>query len=178
MKIVSMPQDVQALFTAKTVLSDLKEIQPAPEKINKIADLVKISDLLEKHPFDLSGGEQQRAALAKVLLCEPKILLLDEPTKGMDAEFKADLAKIIQTLKEKPCTVIMISHDIEFCAKYADICAMIFDGDIAACSDTHSFFAGNRFYTTAACRIARGIIKNAVTDEDIYKCINENYSQS
>lgn len=172
-KIASMPQDVQTLFTAKTVMLDLKEVNKNEEKIKGTAELTKITDLLEKHPFDLSGGEQQRAALAKVLLCEPKILLLDEPTKGMDAEFKADFAKIIQSLKKKNCTVIMISHDLEFCAKYSDLCAMLFDGDISACASSDKFFSGNRFYTTASCRIARGIIDNAVTDEDIIKCVNE-----
>ena len=172
-KIISMPQEVQALFTAKTVLLDLREVNKNEEKISEIAKLTRINNLLEKHPFDLSGGEQQRVALAKVLLCEPKILLLDEPTKGMDAEFKKDFADIICSLKEKGCTVIMISHDVEFCAKYSDICAMLFDGDISACSASDKFFAGNRFYTTAACRIARGIINNAVTDEDIIKCVNE-----
>ena len=168
-----LPQDVQALFTAKTVMLDLKEIEKNEEKIREISRLVKIENLLQKHPFDLSGGEQQRAALAKVLLCEPKILLLDEPTKGMDAEFKEDFADIISTLKKNGCTVIMISHDVEFCAKYADLCAMLFDGEIAAAEPSHTFFNQNRFYTTAASRMAWGIIKNAVTDEDICLCIKE-----
>ncbi len=172
-KIAALPQDVQALFTAKTVMLDLKEIEKNEEKIREISRLVKIENLLQKHPFDLSGGEQQRAALAKVLLCEPKILLLDEPTKGMDAEFKEDFADIISTLKKNGCTVIMISHDVEFCAKYADLCAMLFDGEIAAAEPSRTFFNQNRFYTTAASRMARGIIKNAVTDEDICLCIKE-----
>lgn len=172
-QIAALPQDVQALFTAKTVFLDLKEIEKDEKRITEIAELVRIKNLLEKHPFDLSGGEQQRAALAKVLLCRPKILLLDEPTKGMDAEFKSDFADIIRKLKENGCTVIMISHDVEFCACYTDLCAMLFDGEISAVSDTHRFFSKNRFYTTAACRIARGIINNAVTDEDIRLCIKE-----
>lgn len=171
-KISSMPQEVQSLFTAKTVHLDLKEMQKDEEKIKKIAEHTKITHLLEKHPFDLSGGEQQRAALAKVLLCEPKILLLDEPTKGMDAEFKTDFADIIKSLKENGCTVIMISHDVEFCAKFSDACAMLFDGDISACAPAKEFFIKNRFYTTAACRMAKGIIDGAVTDEDINLCIN------
>lgn len=170
-KISSLPQEVQSLFTAKSVLLDLKEIQKDEDKIKEIAELTKITSLLEKHPFDLSGGEQQRAALAKVLLCEPQILLLDEPTKGMDAEFKIDFAKIINELKQKNCTVIMISHDIEFCAKYADLCAMLFDGSISACAPANEFFSNNRFYTTAARRISRGIINGAVTDDDINSCI-------
>lgn len=172
-KISVLPQDVQALFTEKTVMLDLKTTGKDENKINEIAKLVNIEELLEKHPFDLSGGEQQRAALAKILLFNPKILLLDEPTKGMDAEFKNDFAKIIRSLNKDGCTVIMISHDVEFCAKYADICAMLFDGEISACSSAHSFFNQNRFYTTSANRMARGIIKNVVTDEEICLCLNE-----
>ncbi|MCQ2479170.1 MAG: ATP-binding cassette domain-containing protein [Clostridia bacterium] len=176
-KICALPQDVQALFTEKSVLLDLKTIEKDEQEILKISRLVKIENLLEKHPFDLSGGEQQRAALAKVLLCKPQILLLDEPTKGMDAEFKNDFADIVASLKKEGCTVVMISHDVEFCAKYADKCAMIFDGAVVASENAHKFFNENRFYTTSAARMARGIIKNAVTDEDIILCLNQKSSQ-
>lgn len=176
-KIASLPQDVQALFTEKTVHLDLKEIETNETEISEIAELLNIKGLLEKHPFDLSGGEQQRAALAKVLLCKPKILLIDEPTKGIDAEFKADFADVVKGLTQNGCTVVMISHDIEFCAKYADLCAMLFDGEIASASSAHSFFNHNRFYTTAAGRMARGIINNTVTEEDIDLCLDEKFSQ-
>ena len=173
-EISVMPQNVQALFTGSTVLKDLKETEKDENIINEVSRLVKIESLLEKHPFDLSGGEQQRAALAKVLLRKPKILLLDEPTKGMDAEFKKDFAEIIRSLKNDGCTVIMISHDIEFCAGNTDFCAMLFDGEIAASEPSKRFFSNNRFYTTSACRMSRGIIENAVTDEDILLCLNKN----
>lgn len=173
-KIAVLPQDVKALFTAKTVLLDLMQVENDNEKIKAVSALTEIENLLDKHPFDLSGGEQQRAALAKVLLCESDIVFLDEPTKGMDAEFKTRLAKIINTLKSKGVTVVMISHDIEFCASYADQCAMLFDGEIACVGNTKAFFNENRFYTTVANRISRGIIKNAVTDEDILSCLKEN----
>ena len=172
-KIVVLPQTADAVFTAETVRLDLMDIQKDEKKISDIVSLVKLDGLTDRHPCDLSGGEQQRAALAKALLCEPDILLLDEPTKGMDAEFKADFAKIISSLNGKGCTVIMISHDIEFCAKYADFCTMLFDGEIAAVADSHRFFNNNRFYTTAANRMARGIIENAVTDGDINLCLKE-----
>ena len=174
-RVAMLPQDVQALFTGKTVRLDLTEVQQDEEAIRKVCALTKLEALLDKHPFDLSGGEQQRAALAKVLLCAPRLLLLDEPTKGMDAQFKTDFAQIVQTLLADGCTVVMISHDVEFCARYADCCAMLFDGGIAASAPAYRFFNQNRFYTTAASRMARGIIENAVTDEDIRLCIKNNY---
>ena len=172
-KIAVLPQEPEALFTEKTVFLDLKQTEKDEKKIAEISRLLKLEELLTKHPYDLSGGEQQRTALAKVLLCKPKILLLDEPTKGMDSGYKKSFANLIKSLTEKGCTVIMISHDVEFCAKYADFCAMLFDGEISAAADSHKFFNENRFYTTAANRMSRGIICNAVTEEDICLCLQE-----
>ena len=127
----------------------------------------KLGHLLHMHPYDLSGGEQQRAALAKVLLLEPEILLLDEPTKGLDGFYKSRLAEIFQKLKEQGITIVMVSHDIEFCAAYGDTCAMFFDGGIVTACAAKEFFTGNSFYTTAANRMARQIFPDAVTVKDV-----------
>jgi energy-coupling factor transport system ATP-binding protein len=170
-----LPQNPQALFVKKTVQEDLLEIlkpgRPAREekekKIASVSRLCRLEGLLERHPFDLSGGEQQRAALAKVLLLEPRILLLDEPTKGLDAQFKQVFAEILQSLSERGVTIIMVSHDIEFCAKYAHRCAMFFDGNIVTEGAPRDFFSGNSFYTTAANRMARHLLPDAVTAEDV-----------
>lgn len=172
-KIIYMPQNVETVFSEKEVYLDLANIKNNSSEISNVADTCNIKELLHKHPFDLSGGEKQRAALAKILLCEPVTLILDEPTKGMDSEFKIEFAKIIHQLNSNGCTVVMISHDIEFCAEHTDICAMLFDGEIVACAPTHEFFSLNRFYTTSAKRISDGIIENAVTCEDVIRCINE-----
>lgn len=169
-----LPQSVQALFTSKSVELELADVSSSKEETEKMLELMKLNELKDAHPYDLSGGEQQRLALAKVLLLKPKILLMDEPTKGMDAEFKMVFSEIIEQLKNDGCSVIMISHDIEFCAKYADRCAMLFDKTITSISSTKSFFNENRFYTTAANRMSRGIIDGAVTQEDIILCLKEN----
>ena len=169
-----LPQNPQALFVKKTVYLDLLEILPEnlteEEKNNKISEislLCRIEGLLENHPYDLSGGEQQRAALAKVLLKEPEILLLDEPTKGMDASFKECFADILSDLKVNGVTIVMVSHDIDFCAEYADRCAMFFDGNIVGEDEPRAFFAGKSFYTTAANRMARTMLPKAILSEDI-----------
>ncbi len=120
-----------------------------------------------RHPYDLSGGEQQRAALAKVLLLEPEILLLDEPTKGLDAEFKQIFAGILEKLLHRGVTILMVSHDIEFCAKYAHRCALFFDGSVVTEETPRAFFSGNSFYTTSANRMARHLLPEAVTAEDV-----------
>ncbi len=170
-----LPQNPQSVFVKKTVELDLFEIlnerklskEEKVKKVNNIAALCRIDNLLDQHPYDLSGGEQQRAALAKVMLMEPEILLLDEPTKGMDAHFKTEFGEILEDLRANGVTVVMVSHDIEFCAEYADRCAMVFDGNITAIGEPREFFAGNSFYTTSTNRMAHTRLSGAVLAEDI-----------
>lgn len=177
-----LPQNPQALFVKKTVELDLLEIlserklskEEKLAEVHEMAKLVEIDDLMGMHPYDLSGGEQQRAALAKVLLLKPQILLLDEPTKGIDGFFKTKLAEILQKLQRSGVTIVMVSHDIEFCAKYTDTCAMFFNGNIVTSGETKSFFAGNSFYTTSANRMARHLFPDAVTNEDVIELCRNN----
>jgi len=170
-----LPQNTQALFVKKTVREDLYEsfrgmrLKQAEkdEKVARAVALCRLKELLDRHPYDLSGGEQQRAALAKTLLADPEILLLDEPTKGLDAEFKRVFAVILKTLQRRGVTVLMVSHDAEFCAEHADRCALFFDGSLVTEGAPRVFFSGNSFYTTSANRMTRGILPDAVTAGDI-----------
>lgn len=170
-----LPQNPQSLFVKKTVYLDLMDMlddksmtkEEKEQKLQSIASLCRIDTLLNSHPYDLSGGEQKRLALCKILLTEPELLLLDEPTWGMDAHFKEEFAEILTDLKSAGTTVIMVSHDIEFCAKNADRCALVFDGSITSIGTAREFFKGNNFYTTSANRMARAYLPNAVLAEDI-----------
>ncbi|WP_418779259.1 ECF transporter S component [Intestinimonas sp.] len=170
-----LPQNPQALFVKKTVREDLFELlkgRPLPRaaqeaQVARVVTLCRLEELLDRHPYDLSGGEQQRAALAKILLLEPDVLLLDEPTKGLDAGFKQTLAEILQRLLRRGVAVLMVSHDIEFCARYAHRCALFFDGTIVTEGPPRAFFSGNSFYTTAANRMARARLPGAVTAEEV-----------
>ena len=183
-----LPQNPQSLFVKKSVELELfemvggvkekkdEEYQLAMDKKDAVEGIIKVThleELLHRHPYDLSGGEQQRLALAKILLLRPKLLLMDEPTKGLDSYFKKEFAGILALLKEQGVTVFMISHDIEFCASYADRCGLFFDGNIVACGTPGEFFAGNNFYTTAANRMARRYFPMAVTGEDVVKCLKK-----
>lgn len=181
------PQNPQSLFVKKTVRLELYEMiggtkerisaefpvdMEKREVVEQMAALIHLDGLMEQHPYDLSGGEQQRLALAKILLLRPKILLLDEPTKGLDAHFKEEFAGILKHLQSHGVTIFMISHDIEFCARHGDRCGMFFDGNIVTENPPGAFFAGNNFYTTSANRMARHVWPEAVTAEDVIRQMN------
>ncbi|MFC5448854.1 ABC transporter ATP-binding protein [Paenibacillus aestuarii] len=170
-----LPQNPSSLFVMKTVEADLYEMLAASplskaerqRKVEAAVELMELEPLLAMHPYDLSGGEQQRAALAKVFLLEPRIWLLDEPTKGLDSFFKDKLGLWLKKIHAQGATIVMVSHDIEFCAKYGVDCALFFDGSMMTTAPAKRFFAGNSFYTTAANRMARHIWREAVTVEDV-----------
>ena len=172
--LAMLPQNPKSLFVKKTVREDLEEMTKDKTLITEIAATCQIEKLLECHPYDLSGGEQQRAALAKVLLTQPKLLLLDEPTKGIDSFFKETFAEILKELKAKGITIVMVSHDVEFCARYADLVSMFFDGQILTTDHPRRFFGNNSFYTTAANRISRHVFSMAVTAEDVVSLYRQN----
>ena len=174
-KCLSMlPQDPKSLFVKKTVREDLEEMTKDKNLIEQIAATCQITSLLDSHPYDLSGGEQQRAALAKVLLTQPKLLLLDEPTKGIDSFFKETFATILAQLKAQGITIVMVSHDVEFCARYADLVSMFFDGQMLTTDMPRRFFGNNSFYTTAANRMSRHVFSMAVMAEDVIDLYRQN----
>ena len=172
--LAMLPQDPKSLFVKKTVREDLEEMTKDKALIEETAATCQITSLLDSHPYDLSGGEQQRAALAKVLLTQPKLLLLDEPTKGIDSFFKETFAEILANLKKQGITIVMVSHDVEFCARYADLVSMFFDGQILTTDTPRRFFGSNSFYTTAAHRMSRHVFDMAVTAEDVICLYRQN----
>lgn len=172
-----LPQNPKNVFIKNTVKEDFVEILKSmgfpKEDYDKLifeqAEVFEITQLLDKHPYDLSGGEQQRCAIAKLMLSSPKILLLDEPTKGMDAYAKNKLGDLLVKLKNMGKTILIVTHDVEFSAQISDMCGLIFDGEIISQGNPHEFFSQNNFYTTQASRISREIFKNAVLCEDVIK---------
>lgn len=170
-KCLSMlPQDVQTLFLHNTVREEF-ESRKAMDRLKDFP--FDISSLMDRHPYDISGGEQQLTALALVLITDPKIILLDEPTKGLDAYRKKNLAEILKTLKALGITIVTVTHDVEFAAMCADRCALFFKGSIASEGDVHSFFMSNNFYTTYVCRMSRGICDGPVTVEELIKTMEK-----
>lgn len=169
--VAVLPQDPQTLFVSKTVAEELKEMSEewmdSKEELEQVAELCRIGHLLHRHPYDLSGGEQQRVALAKILLTGAEILLLDEPTKGMDVSFKEEFSGILKELTGQGRTILMVSHDVEFAAKYATRCGLLFDGAVTDEDTPEKFFGGKTFYTTAAGRMARTVLSDAILAEDV-----------
>lgn len=184
--LTAMPQNPQNLFVKNTVRADLAELAALvgygkTEQAQAVADVMAqtgVTDLAERHPYDLSGGEKQKVALAKVLLTRPKIVLLDEPTKGLDAYSKRQFAEVMAKLKADGKTVVVVTHDVEFAAVIADRCAMFFDGKIVSVVDKYAFFAENRYYTTAFARITRENFADAVTFERAVELCNANKLQT
>lgn len=175
--IALLPQDVQSIFLKSTVKEDYEEISKVMQYtkeqfetlIDEITSLLAIDHLLFKHPYDLSGGEQQKVALGKVLLLQPEIIFLDEPTKGVDAFAKRAFRNLLFNLKKQGKTIIIVTHDVEFAAEVSDRCGLFFDGEIISSGEPNEFFANNNFYTTTANRISRHQYEGAVTVNDVIK---------
>ena len=182
-KILAMlPQDPKTVFLKKTLIDDLTDVllkngenkEKVEEKVRSVAEELGLAALFDRHPYDLSGGEQEKAALAKALLKDPEILLLDEPTKGLDAAFKKELSEMIRKLTSNGVTVVTVTHDVEFAAVSADRLTFLFDGGFREGAAPETFFSENVFYTTAASRISRGYYDRAVTVESVAKLMELN----
>ena len=156
-----LPQDVQSVFLCNTVREEMAEC-------GATADILPFdfTPLMDKHPYDLSGGEQQLVALAKVLATKPRLLLLDEPTKGIDAAAKARLIGVLKALKAQGMTLVIVTHDVEFAAECGDRCCFVFRGQIVSSGTPRACFSQNSFYTTAISRMARGLLPGAVIVAD------------
>lgn len=165
-----LPQDTRALFSRDSIQKDLLDTAQThgqKDKWDSVIQAMGVEKLLKKHPYDVSVGERQRAALAKCLLTGAGVLLLDEPTKGMDAFSKEKLMGLLRTAKRMGQGICLVTHDLEFAAKVADRCSMMFDGAIMATDAGKDFFLGNQFYTTAVHRMTEGIVPGCVIQEDI-----------
>ena len=187
-----LPQNPMALLNQISVEEELASAvmdkrNSSVKNMDRKQRIVLVENMLERtgllrvrkqHPYDLSGGQQQRLAFAKILLYEPDIILLDEPTKGIDPFFCKKMGEWLEELKNMGKTIVIVSHDVEFCALFADKCGLIFDRNIESYTDSHSFFAGNIFFTTDTNRIMSDFFKDCVTCDEavetIHRCLEDN----
>mgnify|MGYP000171550253 CR=1 FL=1 len=121
----------------------------------------------------LNAKEKVRVLLAQALFGKPDNLLLDEPTKGMDGAFKEEFGALLRALCAQGAAVCVVSHDVEFCAQYADRCGLLFRGEVVTENAARAFFSDHYFYTTAAARIAREAAPGAVLCGEVVQCLTD-----
>lgn len=170
--VSKLAQDVETMFLRNTVKEELEDANTALTLFEN-----ELSSKLSMHPYDLSGGEKQMLAFEKVLATKPKILLADEPTKGLDAEKKQILISTFKRLKSEEITVMIVTHDVEFAAECADRCALCFNGRIIGEDEKHKFFSENYFYTTAINKMTKGYYEGTVTLSDALDIIKKNMGE-
>ncbi|SEK76921.1 ABC transporter ATP-binding protein [Ruminococcus albus] len=167
--IAMLPQEARDIFVQPTVREDyifaLKAMEKPIERADEMLRYLGCGHLADIHPYDLSGGETQLCALGRVLLCEPEILLLDEPVKGLDAVSRKKFGEMIKRLCGEGKAVLTVTHDLENAAELADSCAILCGGRVESLMPAGEFFARAGSLSTAAGRIARGEVANAYTVE-------------
>ena len=152
-----------------TVAKELNilNVDEIDENTLKLIKFFKIEDLLNNHPYDCSGGEQQKIVIVKSLLNNPDILFMDEPTKGLDPIFKEELGEKFKELQKNGLTIIMITHDMDFAADFSQRAWFLFDGNIQIDSDPKELFYNNKFYTTFVNRMVKNYIPECITLKDL-----------
>ncbi len=170
-QIALLVQNPICTFVHDTVIEELEDVcknfSIPKQRLNEVIELMELENILDKHPYDVSGGEIQRAAIAALLLPSPEVIFLDEATKGMDGFFKKKFGAFLKKITAAGTAVVLVSHDIEFCAEYADRCAMFFDGTITAQGLPEQTLLNNSFYTTTANRLSREVISAVLTTEEL-----------
>lgn len=170
--VALMAQNPKMLFVHDRLVDDMLEWKDlggySQRDVDDMLERFNLSDMRTRHPYDLSGGETQKAALAKILLLNPDVLLLDEPVKGIDALAKAQIGDILTDLAANEGKAILLTaHDLEFVSEVAHTCSMMFGCEVTCTQDAHGFFVDNLFYSTPTARIARGTLEGCVTTADI-----------
>lgn len=183
--VAYLPQVPSLLFVKDSVVEDYhaylasqkNQDRLADEVIQQVAQALDIKGILGQHPLDLSGGELQRAALGKLLLANPELLLLDEPTKGIDNYGKKQLIKFLKTLSQQGKTIFVVTHDLDFAAELSTRCGLFFQNNLLREASPQVFFSNHAFYTTAASRISREVFPSLVTVEQVVAACRKVSSQ-
>ncbi|MDO4153592.1 MAG: ATP-binding cassette domain-containing protein [Clostridia bacterium] len=180
LKIAAVPQNPQACFAFETVaevlnaasmpptpkalfhlLNDAPSTAPAPlPAVSDICKTLGIADTLAQNPFDLSAGQQQRVAFAAALLKNPDVLLLDEPTKGLDKQSKDALLPLLADWKKAGKALLLVTHDLDFAAACTDRCALLFDGHFVFSGESRAFFTHGDLYTSTVARMFSYLSEN------------------
>lgn len=174
-KIAYLSQNPLEQFSGKTVreeLEDQNRLTDEPFTTRRIVTLMtelQLTDVANHNVFDLSGGQQQLLGLGICLVTQPKVLLLDEPTKGLDPTTKEKLGTILKRVHAQGTTIVMASHDMNFCARYAKQCTFMFNGQVNPPVTSRKFFTQNFIFTTAINRLLANQVPTALFADDVTK---------
>lgn len=145
-----LPQDPKALFAEESVAAELMEWADRGgygiREANAMLERLGLAGRAQAHPYDLSGGQRQLLALGKLLQVKPRLLLLDEPTKGLDGFARREVARLLEEQRGRGTTIVVATHDLEFVSARADRVSMLFDGEVACTEPVDEFFRNNIFY--------------------------------
>ncbi|MBO8159871.1 ABC transporter ATP-binding protein [Thermosyntropha sp.] len=166
------PDDYLFLPTVEEeILFSLENTENKEEKTSQLIEKFNLEPYAAVNPRDLSMGERQKTALASILALNPDLLLLDEPTRGLDYLAKEDLGKCLKMLCRESKSILMVSHDIEFAAEYADKVLIMFEGEIAAAGSKYEIMNNALFYSPQINRLLSGRVDRVVTLEEGDKVI-------
>lgn len=169
-----LPQNPMYLLLEETVQKEWDKMSQCSKDLFLRFGL---EGLKKRNPQDLSGGEKQRLALCVALGKEADYYFLDEPTKGMDAKSKKIFGEVLKEWTKKEKSIVMVSHDMEFTAKYADEISLLYQGEIIVQCPVREFMEENQFYTTGMNRVTRRVNPHIITIEDVKKYAKRKNSQ-
>jgi energy-coupling factor transport system ATP-binding protein len=163
-------QNPNDYISKETVYEELKftldnfklEHKDIIEETLKALDIYHLKDV---NPRDTSGGERQRIAIASILVLRPKLLLLDEPTRGLHGEAKKKLGETLKKLNASGTTVVMITHDMDFAAQFCSRFLLMFDGQKASEGNAEEVLGSSIYYTTTINKLLRDLSDNIFTLE-------------
>lgn len=151
----------ELLFTARHL--NVEEPEKAVEKILRILEL---SEYGGRNPKDLSGGQKQRVAIGSALIASPEVLILDEPTRGIDVPLKQTLADLLRQLNQSGITILLVTHDTEFACMVSNRFWILYQGELLANGTKEEVFSDSLYYTTTIHKLCQNQAPGLFTLED------------
>ena len=118
--------------------------EEANEKVEQVIELLNLEKIRNQNPYDLSGGQKQMVALASVIVLDPELIILDEPTSQLDPSSTLAVYNIVKNLKKQGKTIIIVDHKVDLLAQVCDEIAVIQDGQLVVKGETHHVFSDEK----------------------------------
>jgi len=134
-------------------------------RLNRTLDIFKLAEYQSQYPRSLSGGQKQRVALASVVAIQPRILILDEPTRGMEYRLKHELMDFLREYAGQGNTVILVTHDVETVAEYADRVVLLSDGEMVADGNKREVLSRARLFSPQINRLVQAFTEYGIPDD-------------